>query len=451
MHKLSHDNTHAVQRHKSKEQLKIHFSIRVVGRSKCSVPGNQTVWRCNMTSEHSKAWSHVRHLHTASEGLWKDGGHSSAHKKARKGERRKETVSASSDPGGKQQYQGEDEEKEEKDLSASSGVEQRDQEEGHEGGKQEGPSTSSEPEEEQRSDQDERHEKSPSLSLLSTPSKGVKERLAQLRSQLQAQLSLQEQQEDQCPGSQLVELVERIVHGEGGDRTLSANSDVATDGKCPTCGQYNNPADYSNGLPATVEKILQRELAGLKEEVTTRIESMRREVAEKLSSLREALQAYNEHHFFQVADLSPLEELDENGPNQLKGEHHGIPQVGHPGDKISLEDKFKSQSVPTLHPLPISGRNQAMLRAAMATISAKSSFASNLSRSNSDPVEPMQPKSTIFPLVVPKLATRKAPTKMMVPPPATRTYASNGKYSNKMSTRTPALHLPRGDCEERPH
>lgn len=429
-----------------------------------------------MTSEHSKAWSHVRHFHAASEGMRKGGDHSSAHKRERKVERKKKEAS-SSDPGEEQQNQGEGQEKKEEEggdavfsglgekqqsqdegkeeeeervsVSANLGEERRDQENDQEGKKQEGASVSSGPEEEQR-DQDESQERSPSLSLPNIPSEGVDdERLAQLRSQLQSQFSFREQ-EDQSPGSQLVELVERIVHREGDNRGFLANGEVGTEGQCPTCGQCSNPAGCSSGLPTEVEKTLQRELAVLKGEVTASIESMRREVAEELSSLREALQVYNEHHFFQAADLSPLEELDENIPNQRKGSRHIIPQGGKPNDKVSLEEQFKSRSVPTLHPLPISSRNQAMLRAAMSTITAKSGFGSNLSRSNSDPVEPMQAKSTIFPPAVPKLAARKTPAKIM-PTPTTRTYASSGKYSNKMSARTLAPHPPCGDCEDNPH
>lgn len=429
-----------------------------------------------MTAEHSRAWNHVRHLHAASEGLRKDGDHSSAHKRGRKVERKKkESSSASSDPGEEQQDQGESQEKDEG-VSVASGLgeepqnqgegqEEEEEEEGNvsvsanpgeeqeddqEGEKQEGAPASSEPEEEQR-DQDESQEGSPSPSLLSTLSKGVdKERLAQLRNQLQTQFSIQEQQEDQSSGSQLVELVGRIFHGEGDDRPLPANREAVTEGQCPTCGQCSHPAGCSSGLPAEVEKTLQRELAVLKGEVTASIESMRREVAEELGSLREALQVYNEHHFPQAADLSPLEELDENVPNQLKQGHHMIPQARKPGDKISLEEQYKSRSVPTLHPLPISSRNQAMLRAAMTTITAQSGFGSSLSRSNSDPVEPMQAKSTVFPPAVSKLAARKAPAKMM-PPATARTYASNGKYSNKMSARTLAPHPPCDDCEGKPH
>ncbi|KAL8180346.1 UNVERIFIED_CONTAM: hypothetical protein K2H54_021378 [Gekko kuhli] len=413
----------------------------------------------------------------SSEGLRKDGDHSSSHKRERKVERKKKEASpASSDPGEEQQSQGGGQEKEEEGISVASepgekpqnqdedpeeegdrdsesanpGEEQRGQEDGQEGEKQEGAPASSEPEEEQRG-QDESQEKSPSPSLLNTLSEGVdKGRLAQLRSQLQAQFSIREQQEDPSPGSPLVDLVGRIVHGEGDDRASLANREGVTEGQCPTCGQCSNPAGCSSGLPAEVGKALQRELAVLKGEVTASIESMRREVAEELSSLREAFQVFNEHHFLQATDLSPLEELDENVPNQLKGGHPVIPQAGKPGDKIPLEEQFKSRSVPTLHPLPISSRNQAMLRAAMTTITAKSGFGSNLSRSNSDPVEPMQPKSTIFPPAVPKLAARKPPAKMM-PPPTARTYASNGKYSNKMPTRTLASHPPCGDCEGKPH
>ncbi|CAI5797414.1 Hypothetical predicted protein [Podarcis lilfordi] len=273
-------------------------------------------------------------------------------------------------------------------------------------------------------------------------------RMAELRSHLQAQFSMQEQQEDQNLGSQLAELVGRMVHGKGDDRASPASSNAGLDEQCPACGLHSYPTtracSCTNGLPAEIEKVLQRELAELKGEVTASIESLKKEVVEELSSLRETVQAYNDHHFLQVSDLSPLEELDEQFLDQLNGSHHRIAIASKLGSaKVSTEEKFKSWSVPTLHPLPISSRNQAMLRA-VNTITAQNGFVSSLSRSNSDPVEPGQPNITILPPAIPKAAPKKHPTKMMAPP-ASRT------YSSKVASRTVAPHPPCGGNENRPH
>lgn len=357
-----------------------------------------------MSSE-GKSWNHVRLLHTATEGLQKGRGSSSAHKKERKTERQQqEMVSAVSDPG-----------------------------EGERAG-------------------DEIQGKTPSPTPLNPKSEGMdKERMAQLRHHLQAQFSIRDQEEDQSPGPQLVELVGRIIRGEGENEAVSPNSAVESGGQCPACGQFSNPAGCCNGLPAEIEKTLKRELAVLKEEVMGSVESMKREVTEALNSLREFFRAYNEFHVLQSSDLSPLEELDENVPEQLMGGYHRSSQGGNLEDKISLnsEDRFKSRSVPTLHPLPISSKNQAMLRA-MSTITAKNCFTASLSRSNSDPVEPMQAKSTVLPLAIPKLVAKKHPTKMM-PPPATRSYTANAKNSSKLTSRAMAAHPAGGHNEGKPH
>lgn len=348
------------------------------------------IWVSEMNSESSKTWNQVRLLHAATEGLKKDGG-------------------VSSEP---KEEEGAEEEKTEATSASSS--------------------------EEEQSDGDTEQEESPSPAR-----KEVDEgRLAQLRSHLQSQFSIHKEPDDPNSSKHLMELVGKIIRGKGVGGSSSANSVAGSGGQCPTCGQCSNPAGCSNGFPAEVEKTLQRELAVLKGEVTASIESMRREVAEELGSLREALQAYKDHHFFQNSELSPLEELDENIPEQLKGRGLLEDKLG---GKITSEERFKSRSVPTLHPLPISGRSQAIMRAMSTTISARNSFISSLSRSHSDPVEPMQ-----LPPTIPKIATRKQPAKPL-PPPATRTYASCAKSGSKIAARATAPHPSAGNGSVKPY
>lgn len=352
-----------------------------------------------MTSEPNKSWSHVRLLHAAMEGLRKETDTSSVPKGEEAGEAEKTAAaSASSEEGQSDGVPGQGE--------------------------------------------------SPSPAPLDADSGGVeKERLAQLRSHLQAQFSIREEQEDQSASRHLMELVGRIVRGEEAAGTLPANISTASGGQpCPTCGQCSNPTGCSNGFPVEVEKALQRELAVLKDEVMGSIEAMKREVAEELGGLREALQAFREHRIFQNAELSPLEELDENLPEQLKGDPC---RAEGPGAKLSSEERLKSRSVPTLHPLPISTRSQAIMRAMSTTLSARSSFIASLSRSHSDPVEPTQVPSTILPPAIPKIAPRKPPAKLL-PPPATKTYASSAKGGSRMAARTVAPHPPSGNSDGKP-
>lgn len=228
-----------------------------------------------------------------------------------------------------------------------------------------------------------------------------------------------------------MELVEDIVHhGKAGG---GGNVSVVSEGQCPACGEGRNDASSSHRLSMEVTKALHREMAVLKGEIAASIDSMKREMVGLLSNLHENLQAYGDHRFLQASHLSPLEELDENTLGQMKGSHSKLSQDEKSDRNICPEEKYKSQSVPALHLLPLSSRNPMMLQV-MFTITAQNSFWSSLSRSNSDPVEPLQAKSTTRPPPIPQAVLKKNLPKM-VPPPATRTYSSNGKYTGKIATR----------------
>ncbi|CAM2103155.1 unnamed protein product [Caretta caretta] len=269
-----------------------------------------------------------------------------------------------------------------------------------------------------------------------------KERMAQLRSQLQAQLSIREPQEDLSPGSRLMKLVEKITHREADDGGAvspngSAGPEGTADSACAACGPHSDPAGYTGELPAEVEKKLQKELAALRGEVTASIEAMRKDVAEELNSLRETLQAYGEHHAPLPSELSPLEKQEEATFGQLKGPYHRAGQREKPGARIpsTLEEEFKARSVPSLCPLPGPNRNQVLLRA-MSLVTAQKALTSKLEpRSNSDPVEPLQPKSTFLPPANLKPVGKKQPKKIMAPPTA-RGHQETGKCG--VATKWPA-------------
>lgn len=350
-----------------------------------------------MSSESSRNWNHVRLLQAASEGLKTMGDLHAVQKREKKGK------------------------KEEEAESASLGKEEQNEEE-DDVGQEESPA-------------------SPELPSTTGSDSVDKERLADLRRHLQAQFSIREQAEDPPSDGQLMKLVENLVHGED-DKALPVSTNETLEGQravCPLCVDHST--SHCSGLSMEVQKALQRDLAELKEELVASIETMKTEVMEELHNLREALYAYNDHHFFQ--DLSPLKELDENTLDQLKGSSYRTPEGGKLGNTISQEEKFKSRSVPTLHPLHISGRNQAMFRAVNA-ITARNGFYSSLSRSNSDPAEPVQAPSVVLPPAVPKSATKKHLRKM-APASTPKTYSSNGKYGGKMGFKmAPQHHLP---CE----
>lgn len=279
-------------------------------------------------------------------------------------------------------------------------------------------------------------------------SEGVdQERLADLRRHLQAQFSIREQAEDLTTDGQLMKLVGNLVHGED-DEALPGSTNESLGGQstdCPLC--VDDSTGHRSGLSMDIQKELQRDLAVLKEEVVSSIENMKTEVMEELQKLRETLYAYHDHHFFQ--DLSPLKELDENTFDQLKGSPYGIPEGGKLGNAISQEEKFKSRSVPTLHPLHVPGRNQAMFRAVNA-ITARNGFYSSLARSNSDPVEPVEAQSIVLPPAIPKSASKKHLRKM-APASTPRTYSSNGKYGGKAGFKMAHHHLPCEGHEGQPH
>lgn len=355
-----------------------------------------------MSSEASKSWHHVRLLQAASEGLKTMGDLHAVQKKEKKAKKKKEESASL----GKAEQKEEDVAQEESPASP------------------ELPSTAE--------------------------SEGVvdQERLADLRSNLQAQFSIREQAEDPTSDSQLMTLVGNLVHGGEDDKALPGSTNESLEGRstdCPLC--VDDSTSHGSGLSVDIQKALQRDLAELKDELVASIETMKTEVMEELQSLRETIYAYNDHHFFQ--DLSPLKELDENTLDQLKESPFRIPEGGKLGNTISQEEKFKSRSVPTLHPLHVSGRNQAMFRAVNA-ITARNGFYSSLSRSNSDPVEPVEPQSIVLPPAVPKSASKKHLRKM-APAPTPKTYSSNGKYGGKMGFKMAHHQLPCEGHEGQPH
>lgn len=353
-----------------------------------------------MSSEPSKSWNHVRLLQAASEGLKNMGDLHAVQKQEKKAKKKKEE-------------------------SASLGKAEQEEEDV---GQEESPA-------------------SPELPSTAE-SEGVdQERLADLRSHLRAQFSIGEQAEDPTSDGQLMKLVGNLVHGED-DKALPVSTNESFGGQssdCPLC--VDDSTSHCSGLSMDVQKALQRDLAELKEELVASIETMKTEVIEELQSLRETLCACNDHHFLQ--DLSPLKELDENTLDQLKGSPYRIPEGGKLGNTISQEEKFKSRLVPTLHPLHVSGRNQAMFRAVNA-ITARNGFYSSLSRSNSDPVEPAEAQSIVLPPAVPKSASKK-PLRKMAPASTPKTYSSNGKYGGKMGFKMAHHHLPCEGHEGQPH
>ncbi|XP_059569254.1 uncharacterized protein LOC132243442 [Alligator mississippiensis] len=356
-----------------------------------------------MASESHRAWSNARLLYTATETLRKGGEAvphaASTHKRERKQHRKpKETISVIPDTGEAQGNEGEHQE--EAPTPGDSGEE-------HVG----------------------------------------QERLAHLRSQLQAQLS-REQQEDHSSGSQIIELVEKVFHGEveNGEVPEDGSSDPgSTAGSiCATCGQHSTPGGCTNGVPSELEKKLKKELTALREDVTASIKAMRKDMAEELKSLREVLKASSEHPALQTSELSPLEEQDETTSDPLKSPHYGVRQREKLGVKLpaTLEEKYKSRSVPSLHPLPGPSRNQALLRA-MTTITAKNALTGTIGpRSNSDPVEPLPIKhTTVLPPANLKPTLKKHPKKVMTPSGA-RSHQENEKRGNKVTARMVTPHPP---------
>ncbi|KAJ1093745.1 hypothetical protein NDU88_006837 [Pleurodeles waltl] len=261
-------------------------------------------------------------------------------------------------------------------------------------------------------------------------------RLAQLRSQIRAQLG----SGDQSPGSRMMDLVDKARRRDLED-AASMDGSLADEGHAACHCQV----PQTNGLPAEVDRRLQVGLASMRGEMQASLDLMRKELSEEMAALREELRRSIKPQAKKPSDLSHPQGQADKKPDQWKSVFRKVSRREEQEVKVpsKLEGQFKARSVPTLGSQQAPSRNQVLLRA-MTTITAKNALAATMGqRSNSDPLEAPPGKVSQPPTI------QKPPARAADPSSSSK---ANGKWNKKMNSQTVTPHPHAGGAPAaKPH